>query len=193
MIALLSPESFVAALELLRVDIEHNDVALSDTESLGRALRCAGLDVYAGQMVAHAVRAGTLTSWTLVDLFVGLVRERVEHHPCQQEQAPLLLLLTPFASASQLRGHEHMGAALEDLIEWAQEKWGSELLVLLVGVYSLVMWIVHDEHHGASVLDVDVADIHTRDLVRAAFDFGGLDAARALVEGLQARLQEVQP
>lgn len=179
-----SPTCFVAALELLRVEVGYNNLALDNEDGFERLLRCQGLDVLAGDWVGARAEEG-LDPWRLVDSLTAAVAPLVAAHEVVEERtrAELLLALSP--ALRTIASVKHV-SALGGLLDAVREHWaGSPIGQLALAALFVACSIDEDGR-----LVPEQANVEVRELVRDAFDYGGLPAVQAVVERLRAHLGE---
>lgn len=168
-----TPAGYVAALRELRVEDEFRD------ERIDWYVRCEGLDVLAGRLVEQAVRDG-LGLWQLVGVFDAITRERVEFHEDMQVRLEALLVLHLVQLIREL------GPTATDPAAGIWEEYHHEpLSAMATTAPSLACSLVVKE-----AIEPRSIVLQTREFVRNAHDLGGMNAVRAVVESLRAKLAE---
>lgn len=177
MIPPFSPEAYVAALERLRPEVEHNDADLD----LDHYLACAGLDVAAGELVQEALEA-ELDPWRLVDVLVILVHERADNHPDQAERSQAQVLLALMAGIREVPSVCQTNE-LSQLVALTADRWKAKLVQLALDTINLAMYVAN-----LDAIEPEHANALVRQFVRHAYELGGLDMVRRVVERLRELL-----
>lgn len=171
------PKAYVEMLMRLRPDAEHNEIEIDVDEYV----RCAGLDVAAGEAAAEALEAG-LDHWSLAELLARIVDGRIENHPSEEERthAKLVLALLPGLRA---RPELMFEEALDSLLDLFSETWKGRLVELARRVIHVAA--TADRDGG---VDIDFANALVRAFVRDVYELGGLDLVRIVVAQLRQAL-----
>jgi len=183
-----SPKAYVKALEKLRLDIRHGELAL-EVEALNAALRCRGVDVLAGELVANALRAEHVEPWQLIDILLAIVERHAAEHSQDVERSQTFLLIAATRWVRvEASGKVGLGAAM--LAELVGKEWGEDALIrMALAVLDYYPEAMPDSASSADGYSDERLDFRTRQFIRAVFDYAGLHAARAAVEDLRKELE----
>lgn len=150
--------------------------------SMEGLLRCQGLDVLAGTLAEGAMLGG-LDAWAMIDIFAALGEEIVRAHSSDADRGRALVMLQ-LAGIVRRLGSEALSVVAE-LVEAREDTRHAPLTEVVCAPVHIAMSLVAGK---TEYLPERRINIEMRELVRAAYDLGGIERVRVVVESLQAKL-----
>ncbi len=161
-------ECYVAAMSELQVEDDSFDLYT----------RCEGYDIVAGQLVAKALRDGMDLS-QLIEVFAAITREQGSAHKDMRARLEALLVLQLVPLMREL------GPASARAAMFVWEDYHHDPLAAMASISAgLACRMVEGESPTLRHII-----LQAREFVRSAQELGGLQAVRAVVGSLQAKLE----